>query len=138
MLNSKERSVLETLREQEELCVEKYGLYAMQTADNDLRTLLSDIRVAEQQHLAILTQYLEVPSPWQNAPLPTGVVQTQNDRLLCRDMLAAEKYASHLYDFGIFDFTDTAVRQTLNRLQSDEQRHGEQLYRYLFTHGWSV
>jgi len=58
-----------------------------------------------------------------------------NDKNLCSDMLATEKYVSSAYDTAIFECTDTGIRQVLNNIQKEEQEHGEQIFNYMQSHG---
>ena len=46
-----------------------------------------------------------------------------------------EKHVSGLYDTSIFEFSDPAVRQVLNHIQSEEQGHGESIYSYMHQNG---
>ncbi|HAZ36697.1 MAG TPA: spore coat protein [Clostridiaceae bacterium] len=50
---------------------------------------------------------------------------------LCKDLLMTEKYVSNSYDTSIFEFKDTGVRDALNHIQKEEQKHGEDLYNYM-------
>ena len=130
----KEIGLLKDMKTQEELCVEKYGQYAADAGDGELKNLFSSIRSTEQQHLTTVNGFLGESSPLQNAPLPEGSCWSGNDKLLCQDMLSMEKHVSSLYDVSIFEFSDPSVRQKLNQIQSDEQKHGEQIYRYMSQH----
>lgn len=58
-----------------------------------------------------------------------------SDKLLCSDMLSTEKYVSSTYDSGIFEAANPAVRQALQHIQKDEQKHGEQIFQYMHSHG---
>jgi len=132
----KEITLLKDLKTQEELCVEKYGQYAADACDGELRDLFCSIRSAEQQHLTTLNGYLGETSPLQSAPVPQPSGNCQmDDTFFCQDMLAMEKHASSTYDTGIFEFTQPAVRQELNKIQAAEQRHGEQIWQYMSAHG---
>ncbi len=57
------------------------------------------------------------------------------DAMLCKDMLMTEKYVSNAYDTAIFEFTDSNVRQALNHIQKEEQKHGEGIFNYLSSKG---
>ena len=151
----KEGSLLQELQAQEKLCIEKYGKYADAACDPRLRQLFSSIGAAESRHLQTLEglgsgslpqqqgqqqqsqqgqqqgqqQQSGGRAPAQNSP------EWQQDRYLCTDALTTEKHASGLYDTGIFEFADPAVRQTLNSIQSEEQRHGQSIYEYMNSNG---
>ncbi len=58
-----------------------------------------------------------------------------NDKNLCSDMLATEKFVSGAYDTAIFECTNTSIRQVLNHIQKEEQEHGEQIFNYMQSHG---
>lgn len=133
----KETTLLKDMKSQEELCVEKYGQYAAMACDSELKTLFTNIRATEQKHLTTINGYLGETSPLQSAPLPESApaANSSNDKLLCQDMLTMEKHVSSVYDTCIFEFADPTVRQELNHIQSDEQKHGEQIYQYMSKHG---
>jgi len=58
-----------------------------------------------------------------------------NDKNLCSDMLATEKFVSSAYDTAIFECTNASIRQVLNHIQKEEQQHGEQIFNYMQSHG---
>ena len=39
------------------------------------------------------------------------------------------------YNEDLFQFSSTAVRDTLNQIQTDEQNHGEMIYKYKTANG---
>lgn len=53
----------------------------------------------------------------------------------CSDLLASKKYASGTYGTGIFEATNTVVREELQHIQKDEQQHGQELFNYMNSHG---
>ena len=149
-LTPKEGSLLQELQAQEKLCVEKYGRYAASASDPQLRQLFGTIGAAESRHLQTLSaigsgslpqqqaqqgqqqqsqQQTDGRAPAQDSP------EWQQDRYLCTDALTTEKHASGLYDAGVFEFSDPAVRQALNRIQSEEQGHGLSIYEYMNRNG---
>lgn len=165
MLTQKETGLLNDLKTQEQLCVEKYGKYAQQANDPALRQLFDSIRQVEERHVQIVDQMLQGNLPQQNQqnqqnqqstqqqnqqanqqnmqnqqkPAPAyGAAPSQDKQLdtyLCQDALSMEKHVSSLYDVSIFEFADPAARQALNTIQSDEQHHGEQIYAYMARNG---
>lgn len=64
-----------------------------------------------------------------------GEINSNNDSALCNDMLMTEKFVSGAYDTAIFEFKDPAVRQALNHIQKEEQKHGEGLFQYMQSNG---
>lgn len=58
-----------------------------------------------------------------------------SDKELCTDMLMTEKYVSGAYDTTIFEFKDTNVRDVLNHIQKEEQKHGEAIFAYMQSKG---
>ena len=146
----KEESLLKELRSQERLCVEKYGRYADSAHDPALRDLFGGIRQTETRHLQTLDQLSSGSAPQmqgqqqgQQGQQPQPMQQSagqrptknspewQQDSFLCSDALTMEKHVSGLYDTSIFEFSDPAVRQALNHIQSEEQGHGESIYSYM-------
>jgi len=65
--------------------------------------------------------------------LPTGS-GNDIDAFLCNDLLNTEKYISGTYDTTIFEFTNPQVRQILNHIQKEEQKHGEDIFLYMQSH----
>ncbi|MBO5797378.1 MAG: spore coat protein [Clostridia bacterium] len=131
----KETMYLKELKSQEELCIEKYGKYAADASDSELKNLFTSIRSTEQQHLATVNSYLGESSPLQSAPIPETSACAPSDKFLCQDALSMEKHVSSVYDTGIFEFSDPSVRQKLNQIQTDEQKHGERIYQYMSQNG---
>ena len=58
-----------------------------------------------------------------------------NDKEMCIDMLSTEKYISGTYDTAIFEFSDAQVRDVLNHIQKEEQKHGEAIFAYMQSKG---
>ncbi len=58
-----------------------------------------------------------------------------SDKELCTDMLMTEKYVSSTYNTAIFEFKDTQVRDVLNHIQKEEQKHGEAIFAYMQSKG---
>ena len=58
-----------------------------------------------------------------------------SDKDLCTEMLMTEKYVSGTYDTAIFEFRDAQVRDILNHIQKEEQKHGEAIFKYMQSKG---
>jgi spore coat protein CotF len=54
---------------------------------------------------------------------------------MCTDMLMTEKYVSGTYNTAVFEFQDTRVRDVLNHIQKEEQKHGEAIFQYMHSKG---
>ena len=141
----KETSLLKDLKEQEQLCVDKYAEYAKRAHDPELKQLFEDIRHTEQQHLTTVTAWLGQQMP-KAADLVGeqyhGVNQFANDpaakeadKYLCQDALCTEKEVSGVYNTSIFEFRDPQIRQQLHQIQGAEQKHGEMIYQYMARNG---
>ena len=63
ILKEKERTVIQDLQTQEKSCVEKYGRYAEQAKDPELKNLFQTIQKEEQKHYDSLTQVLDGQVP---------------------------------------------------------------------------
>ncbi len=141
----KETSLLKDLKNQEQLCVDKYGEYAKRANDPELRALFEEIRRVEQQHLQTVTNWLGEQPPQQQcsancqctAPANPRDIQEamEADKYLCQDALCTEKEVSGAYNTSIFEFRDPQVRQQLHQIQGAEQHHGEMLYQYMAKNG---
>lgn len=151
VLSQKESMLLKEMKSQEQLCIEKYDLYAARANDAALKQLFTTIGQAEQQHLNTLEQMEKgtVPSmnsaqsggqkptfqPPATVPAVSSSSQTQQqDAFLCQDVLASEKHVSSVYNTCIFEFKDTAMRDALNHIQKEEQEHGKKIYDYMSQH----
>lgn len=136
----KERLLLQDLKTQEQLCVDKYSEYARRASDPELKALFEQIRTAEQHHLDAINSLIhgQMPASGQQggtslprfAPVQ-GKADQQADKYLCQDALCTEKEVSGTYDTCIFEFRDPQVRDLLSSFQSAEQQHGLQLYQYM-------
>lgn len=148
MWTQKESSLLQDLRTQEQLCVDKYARYADLARDPELRQLFGQIGQAEQQHLQLINSMMggQMPqaqgsqqsSAMQGTPPVNHVPQTgdkEHDAYLCQDALDTEKHASSVYDTAIFEFCAPQARDALNVLQGQEQQHGERIYAYMAKNG---
>lgn len=142
----KETQLLKDLKEQEQLCADKYAKHASCACDAQLKNLFSSLSQVERKHFDTITQMESgtVPSPSsQSQAQPTFTAtyagvnspEKQADMYLCSDLLASEKHVSHLYDTCIFEFKDESARQMLNHIQKEEQGHGKQIYDYMKTNG---
>lgn len=148
-LTQKEKMILEDEKHQEDICVKKYQNYAQQTQDSQLKQLFNKHAGDEQHHYDMLNQLLQGQQPNLNQgqqPMAPGVQLPQQssyqgsmgntgDEVLCSDLLATEKYVSGTYDTGIFEAANPVVRQTLRHIQQEEQKHGEDIFNYMNSHG---
>ena len=142
-LTQKETTLLGDMKNQEKLCVEKYTKYASQALDPQLKELFTSIANAEQGHLNTISQIEQGTVPSMGGGSQTvnttfssnyGMGDTPDkkaDCYLCSDLLADEKHVSNLYNTCIFEFKDTALRNALNHIQTEEQHHGKAIYDYM-------
>ena len=143
--NQKERDLLKDLKDQEQLCVDKYAEYAKRAHDPELKQLFEDIRQTEQQHLTTVCTWLGEGTPNANTLVGAqyhGVNEfaddpqaKEADKYLCQDALCTEKEVSGAYNTSIFEFRDPAIRQKLHEIQGAEQQHGEMIYQYMARNG---
>ncbi len=154
-LTQKETSLLKDLKDQEQLCVDKYNQHASQANDPQLKSLFTQIGQVESGHLDTVNQILSgtVPSMQSGSSASSGgssqmqqsFTQTysssdqsqgkQKDSYLCTDLLSTEKHVSSTYNTSIFEFSDSKIRDVLNHIQKEEQQHGEQIYNYMSQNG---
>ena len=146
-LTQKETSLLNDLKSQEQLCVEKYQKYSCEACSPELKCLFSEIATAEKEHLNTVTQMLSGTVPQvkplqnQNNNCCKKVTYTDSrsadiDKFLLSDMLAMEKHVSSSYDTAVFEFTNPDARKMLNHIQAEEQQHGEKLWAYMSANGF--
>lgn len=150
-LSQKEKMFLEDDKQQEEVCVLKYKNYGKQAKDTELQQLCNKLSDEEQHHFNIIDSLLNGETPnltqghqqtgqsqnqggtWKNSSMPT--LGNEDDKILCSDLLASEKYVSGVYDTSIFESANSEVRQALQHIQKEEQSHGEQIFNYMNSHG---
>ena len=142
-LTQKETTLLKDLTGQEKLCEEKYKKSAEAANDPQLKRLFNDLAAVEHHHHHLLTQIEggTVPTDLQAPAVSGGPFQStygtgsdpakDKDMYLCSDLLTTEKHVSGLYNTCVFEFGQPELRQVLNRIQTDEQKHGEQIYKYM-------
>ena len=143
-LSQKETELLSDLREQEQLCIDKYEKHSACAVDGQLKNLFTQIAGIERSHLDTINKIGQGQVPATGGspqPQPSfsavyannKTPDKKNDCFLCTDLLTTEKHASHLYDTCVFEFTDEGVRRALNHIQSEEQGHGKMIYDYMKT-----
>ena len=143
VLTQKEITLIKDLKGQEQLCVDKYTKHAECAHDPQLKQLFGRIAEVERGHLNTLTQMENGTAPAMNggsqSPIPTFTAyhtqaetpEKKQDCYLCTDLLTTEKHASGLYDTCVFEFGQTELRKALNHIQTEEQEHGEMIYKYM-------
>ena len=143
VLTQKESTLIKDLKGQERLCIDKYKKHAEAAFDPQLKQLFTRIAGVEQHHLDTLTQIESggTPSTGGSKSSPSlsftatytqaDTPEKQQDYYLCTDLLTTEKHASGLYNTCVFEFGQSELRQVLNHIQTEEQQHGEQIYRYM-------
>ncbi len=142
----KERTWLEELKSHEKLCIEKYKRHSECAHDEQLKSLFSDLKNAETEHLNSLEQIgmgTVPPVNCEEKPLPSFTAKYKAmlcpektaDMYLCTDVLSGEKQVSHLYDTAAFEFRDQNIRTFLNHIQKEEQTHGKMIYDYMSANG---
>ena len=145
-LTEKERYLLEDLKQQEQICVDKYSEHAQRASTTQLKNLFSAISQAEQGHLDMVNGMLAGRTPSEKkgksgTKLPTPRKETARsqdkklDAYLCADALATEKHVSSVYDTSIFECCSESMRQALSQIESQEQHHGKLLYDYMSKNG---
>lgn len=144
-LSQKERMLLEDQKSHEEICIEKYTNYANLAKDTQLKEICNANMLVEKEHLNSINQLLSGSIPQMNQqqtqkPKPSinnieasGI--SLSDKDICSDLLMSEKYVSGAYDTTIFEFRDTRVRDVLNHIQKEEQKHGEAIFQYMESKG---
>lgn len=146
-LSQKERMLLEDQKSHEQMCIEKYTNYASHATDNQLKQIFNANGQSEKTHLDTINQLLSGKIPEMNQQNQGSTQQNSNttnakttqgdlsDADMCKDLLMTEKYVSGAYNTAIFEFKDTRVRDVLNHIQKEEQKHGESIFKYMESKG---
>ncbi|MFA9378603.1 MAG: spore coat protein [Lachnotalea sp.] len=150
ILTQKETTLLKDLKSQEQLCVDKYDRYSSEACNGCLKEIFTSLKQTEQQHLKTVNEILGGSTPnssesgnsqKSNTSWNDSDVQSYNDQdkkrdtYLCSDALAGEKHVSSVYNTSIFEFKDAQVRDALNHIQKEEQKHGERIWNYMESNG---
>ena len=105
ILKEKERTVIQDLQTQEKSCIEKYGKYAQQARDPELKSLFQTLQKKEQEHYDSLNQVLSGTVPqvncndsdgrdYQPKAAYTSVMSSEDkehDAFLATDCIGTEK-----------------------------------------------
>lgn len=144
VLTDKEMTVIRDLQTQEQTCIEKYGKFAGQAKDPELKNLFTELQQKEKRHYESLGQVLNGTVPQCNcndsdgknySPSATyhGMAETEDKRSDCflvTDCIGTEKLVSSEYNSDVFVFGESGVRKLLADIQVEEQNHAEMLYKY--------
>ncbi|NLU24265.1 MAG: hypothetical protein GXW99_06035 [Clostridiales bacterium] len=140
-LTEKETLLVKDLIAAEKLSIEKYAIGSSEAKGGGLKNLFSEVRAVEQAHLETLQaiQAGQSPTGSGNAPqpqVPASVAYSDEqekkaDQYLCQDALSSEKQISGMYETSVFEFAQPELRKALNKMQSEEQAHGEFFYAYM-------
>ncbi len=147
-LTQKEQTLLKDLKEQEALCRDKYKKYAADAKCTELSSIFTQLSQTEAGHYDTITQMMQGTVPTMPAKAPTNQAECeackapyqseadkQADCFLCQDMLAMEKHVSSVYDTCVFEFNCSQARAVLNHIQTEEQEHGDKLYKFMSANG---
>ncbi|MGM9682414.1 MAG: spore coat protein [Eubacteriales bacterium] len=140
-LTVKEDLLVKDLISAEKLSIEKYQRGAEMAKNGGLKNLFSSIRAVEQAHLDTLNSILagSVPQAVESAAKPQvpqsvsydNETDKSSDQYLCSDGLSEEKQISSRYEVSIFEFAQPELRKILNKIQAEEQAHGQYFYEYM-------
>lgn len=156
-LTTKEKFLLEDQKSHEEQCILKYNNYAQLATDDQLKSIFRANGQKEQEHLETINQLINGKVPSMSGGSQAGVQSKQqsasteaqqatinqqgstqfnaSDKDLCTDILMTEKYVSAAYNTAIFEFSNAQVRDVLNHIQKEEQKHGEAVFQYMQSKG---
>ena len=149
ILKEKERAAIEDLQTQEKSCVEKYGKYAKEAKDPELKNLFSRLQKEEQKHYDSLSQVLNgsVPdcdcndsqgrdyAPKAAYSSMSSNADKEHDAFLATDCIGTEKLVSGEYNTDVFVFGESKIRKLLADIQIEEQNHAEMLFKYKMANG---
>ena len=137
ILKEKERTTIEDLQTQEKSCIEKYGRYAQQAKDPELKNLFQTLEKKERE-LPQCNCNDNAGKEYQPKAAYTAMSSPEDkqlDAFLATDCIASEKLVSGEYNSNVFVFGDSGVRKLLADIQVEEQNHAEMLYKYKTVNG---
>ena len=143
-LTTKETGLLKDMKDQEELCIEKYTRYAASAKCPELKSLLNSLADTEREHLKTINDMMAGNEPAAPSQLSannelcsacpsvySNPEDKKSDKFLLSDMLSTEKHVSSVYNTAVFEFKSPAARKMLSHIQAEEQQHGEMLYAFM-------
>ena len=143
-LTEKEKYIIEDLKSQEKLCIQKYAFYEEMAYDPELAELFAQIRESEEKHYNSLNAVLNGNvmdsdvnddngakyMPQMQYHQNSNNAEKEHDSFLCTDAITMEKYVSGAYNFDLFQFGNSKLRKLLADIEVEEQNHAEMLYKY--------
>ena len=149
VLTNKESDLLKDMKNEEELCIEKYSRYANMAKCDELKNLLNSLAETERGHLKSINDLIagneptsvdtEIKANNDLCKAYASVYQNEedkkNDKFVLSDMLSTEKHVSSIYNTGVFEFKSPMARKLLSHIQAEEQQHGEMLYAFMNANG---
>ncbi len=141
-LNQKENQLVTELKNQEQLCIQKYDFYSKQATDPELKKLFGRLLKEEQNHYDMLQSLIDgdIPKITNRKPLSQNFEPQKThkgskqdldfDKFLCTDLITTEKYVATDYNNDLFYFVSPEVRNVLNAIMTDEQNHAEMIWKY--------
>lgn len=143
-LTEKEKFIIQDLKSQEKLCIQKYAFYEEMAYDPELSDLFAKIKQSEEKHLNSLNEVLNgnvMESDVNDDSGATYMTQAKyhqnsnqteknHDSFLATDAITMEKYVSGAYNFDLFQFGNSKLRKLLADIEVEEQNHAEMLYKY--------
>ena len=139
ILKEKERTVIQDLQTQEKSCIEKYGKYAQQARDPELKSLFQTLQKKELSGTVPQVNCNDSDGrDYQPKAAYTSVMSSEDkehDAFLATDCIGTEKLISGEYNSDVFAFEDSGVRKLLADIQVEEQNHAEMLYKYKTVNG---
>ena len=148
-LTEKEKYIIEDLKSQEKLCIQKYAFYEEMAYDPELAELFAQIRESEEKHYNSLNRVLSgnvmdsdvnddsgaTYMPKMEYHQSSNSAEKEHDSFLCTDAITMEKYVSGAYNFDLFQFGNSKLRKLLADIEVEEQNHAEMLYKYKTANG---
>ena len=131
ILKEKERTVIQDLQTQEKSCIEKYGKYAQQARDPELKSLFQTLQKKELSGTVPQVNCNDSDGrDYQPKAAYTSVMSSEDkehDAFLATDCIGTEKLISGEYNSDVFAFEDSGVRKLLADIQVEAEPCGDAL-----------
>ena len=143
ILKEKERAAIEDLQTQEKSCVEKYGKYAKEAKDPELKNLFSRLQKEEQKHYDSLSQVLNgsVPdcdcndsqgrdyTPKAAYSSMSSNADKEHDAFLATDCIGTEKLVSGEYNTDVFANKEQTNNPEIQKEQVSLIKYKENIFK---------
>ena len=122
ILTEQETMLLNDLKQQEELCRDKYAFYSSEAKDPELKQLFEVIQKEEAEHYDTISSLLSGDTP------DVGIAAPKNYQPKAAYHASSEKYVHSGMNDDYLTVAYHKVSEMLKHVRTEEQQHAEVMY----------